>query len=60
MNEEDATGGSERRTPVRDLHVALEIPYIYNYTAECYRQQVELTLYHNIKKVHVRDKYRGL
>jgi hypothetical protein len=39
----------ERRTSVRDLHVALKIPNIYVYTAELCRKQVELTLYRTLK-----------
>ena len=58
VNEEDAIGNSARRTALRGLHVALKIPYIYDYTAELCRQ-VELRSCHNIKNVHVHGKYRG-
>jgi hypothetical protein len=39
-------GNHPRRTPVRDLHMALHIPYIYDYITKLCRQQVEVIQNH--------------
>jgi hypothetical protein len=35
-----------RRTPVRDLHVAFKIPYVYEFITKLCRQQVEVIQNH--------------
>jgi hypothetical protein len=40
------TGNFPRRTPVRDLHMAFILPYVYNYTTELRRQQAEVIQTH--------------
>jgi hypothetical protein len=39
-------GHFPRRTPVRELHVAFEIPYVYDYISKLSRQQAEVTQNH--------------
>jgi hypothetical protein len=41
-----AIGNLNRRTPVRDLHLALKIPYVYHYITKLYRRQAEVILNH--------------
>jgi hypothetical protein len=36
------TGNFPRRTPVRDLHVSLKIPYVYDFIIKSCRQQAEV------------------
>jgi hypothetical protein len=36
------TGHFPRRTPVRELHVALDIPYVYDFITKLCRQQAEV------------------
>jgi hypothetical protein len=45
-------GNFPRRTPVRDLHIAFKIPYIYNYITKLYRQQAEVVQNHDNENVH--------
>jgi hypothetical protein len=40
------TGHFPRRTPVRELHVALEIPYVYDFITKLCRQQAEVVQNH--------------
>jgi hypothetical protein len=35
-------GSFPRRTPVRDMHVASQIPYVYDYITKLCRQQAEV------------------
>jgi hypothetical protein len=39
-------GHFPRRTPVRELHVAFEIPYVYNFITKLCRQQAEVVQNH--------------
>jgi hypothetical protein len=39
-----STGNFERRTPVRDLHMASHLPYVYDYIIKLCRQQAEVIL----------------
>jgi hypothetical protein len=39
-------GNLDRRTPVRELHVAFRIPYVYDYVTKLYRTQAEVILNH--------------
>jgi hypothetical protein len=39
-------GNFLRRTPVRDLHMAFKLPYIYDYIAKLCRQQAEVIQNH--------------
>jgi hypothetical protein len=47
-----AIGKLYRRIPVRDLHLAFEIPYVYNYIMKLCRIQAEVTLNHENPNVH--------
>jgi hypothetical protein len=39
-------GNLDRRTPVRDLHLAFKIPYVYDYITKLCRRQAEVILNH--------------
>jgi hypothetical protein len=41
-----ATGNLDRRTPARDLHLAVKIPYVYDYISTLCRRQAEVILNH--------------
>jgi hypothetical protein len=41
-----ATGNLDRSTPVRDLHLAFKIPYMYDYITKLCRRQAEVILNH--------------
>jgi hypothetical protein len=60
-------GKFPRRTPVRELHKAFSIPYVYDYVTKLSRQQAEVILNHknanvcNIGQGEARHrKYKGL
>jgi hypothetical protein len=38
-----AIGNLDRRTPVRDLHLAFKIPYVYDYITKLCRRQVDIS-----------------
>jgi hypothetical protein len=40
-----------RRTPVRDLHMAFRIPYVYDYITKTCRQQAEVIQNHENENV---------
>jgi hypothetical protein len=40
-------GSFPRRTPFRDLHMAFEIPFAYDYITKLCRQQAEVKQNHN-------------
>jgi hypothetical protein len=40
-----------RRTPVREMHMAFHLPYIYDYTTKLCRQQAEVILNHDNENV---------
>jgi hypothetical protein len=44
-------GNYPRRTPVRDLHLAFQIPYVYDYITKLCRQQTEVILNHDNENV---------
>jgi hypothetical protein len=46
-----ATSNLDRCTPVRELHVAFKIPYVYVYTTKLCRTQGEVILNHVISSV---------
>jgi hypothetical protein len=50
-------GNFPRRTPVRELHVVLKIPYIYDYITTFCRQQAEAV--HNHENADVRNIVQG-
>jgi hypothetical protein len=50
-------GHFPRCTPVRDLHTAFILPYVYNYITKLCRQQVEVVQNH--ENEHVRDIGQG-
>jgi hypothetical protein len=41
-----AIGNLDRRTPVREMHVAFNIPYVYDYITKLRRTQAEVILNH--------------
>jgi hypothetical protein len=41
-----AIGNLDRRTPVRDLHLAFKIPYVYDYITKVCRRRAEVILNH--------------
>jgi hypothetical protein len=40
------TGNFRRLTAVRDMHVAFQIPYVYDYITKLYRRQAEIVQNH--------------
>jgi hypothetical protein len=46
-----AIGNFPRRTSVRDMHVAFQIPYVYDYLTKSCRQQAEVIQNHKIENV---------
>jgi hypothetical protein len=50
-------GNFPRRTPVRELHKAFSIPYIYDYITNLSRQQAEVMQNH--ENVNVRNVGQG-
>jgi hypothetical protein len=44
-------GSFPRRTPVQDLHVAFEIPFVYDYITKLCRQQAEVIQNHDNENV---------
>jgi hypothetical protein len=44
-------GSFPRRTPVRDIHVAFQIPYVYDYITKSCRQQAEVIQNHENENV---------
>jgi hypothetical protein len=46
-------GNFPRRAPVRELHKAFNIPYIYDYITKLYRQQADVLQNH--ENINVRD-----
>jgi hypothetical protein len=44
-------GNIPRRTPVRELHKAFHLPYVYDYMAKLCRQQAEVILNHDNENV---------
>jgi hypothetical protein len=52
-----AVGSLERCTPIRELHVASQIPYVYDYITKLCRTQAEIILNH--VNPHVRGTGQG-
>jgi hypothetical protein len=46
-----AIGNLDRSTPVRDLHLAFNIPYVYDYVTKLCRRQTEVILNHENQNV---------
>jgi hypothetical protein len=46
-----AVSNFPRRTPVRDLHIALKIPSVYDYITKLCRQQAEVIQNHDNENV---------
>jgi hypothetical protein len=44
-------GNFSRRTPVRDLHIAFKIPFVYDYITKLCRHQAEVTQNHDNENV---------
>jgi hypothetical protein len=44
-------GKLPRRTPVRDLHMAFQIPYVYDYITKSCRQQAKVIQNHDNENV---------
>jgi hypothetical protein len=51
------TGNFPRRTPVRELHMAYQVPYIYDYITKLCRQHAEVIQNH--ENANVRDIGKG-
>jgi hypothetical protein len=51
------TGKFSRRTPVRELHMPFQVPYIYDYITKLCRQQAEVIQNH--ENANVRDIGKG-
>jgi hypothetical protein len=49
-------GNTERRTPVRELHVAFKIPYVYDRITKLYTEQAEVIQIHLNPEVIELDK----
>jgi hypothetical protein len=45
------TGNFPRYTPIRDLHTAFKLPYIYDYVIKLCRPQEEVLQYHENEQV---------
>jgi hypothetical protein len=45
-------GNFSRRTPVRDLHMASKLPYVYDYITTLCRQEAEVIQKHENANVH--------
>jgi hypothetical protein len=45
-------GNFPRRTSVRDMHEAFQIPYVYDYVTKSCRQQTQVTQSHENENVH--------
>jgi hypothetical protein len=45
-------GNFPRRTPVRDLHIPFQIPYVYEYITKLCKQQAEVIQNHDNENVH--------
>jgi hypothetical protein len=61
------TGKFPRNTPIRDMHISLQIPYVYDYITKLCRQQAQVIQHHenihvcNIEQGEVRHrKYKRL
>jgi hypothetical protein len=52
-----AIGKLDRSTPVRDLHLAFNIPYVYDYITKLCRRQAEIIL--NYENPNVRAIGQG-
>jgi hypothetical protein len=44
-------GNFPRRTPVRDMHMAYHLPYVYDYFTKLIRKQAEVILNHGNENV---------
>jgi hypothetical protein len=54
---------NSRNTPVRDLHVAFKIPYIYDFITKLCRQQAEVIQNdenENVRNIGQHRKYKRL
>jgi hypothetical protein len=46
-------GKFPRNTPFRDMHISLQIPYVYNYITKLCTQQAKVIQHH--QNIHVRN-----
>jgi hypothetical protein len=53
-------GNFPRRPPVREMHMAFHLPYVYDYMTKLYRQQAEVTLNHDNENVRYNWTRRSL
>jgi hypothetical protein len=57
------TGNFPRHTSVRDMHVAFQVPYVYDYITKLCRRQAEINQNHeneNVRKKPHTENIRGL
>jgi hypothetical protein len=45
-------GKFPRNTPIRDMHISLQVPYIYDYITKLCRQQAQAIQHHDNIHVH--------
>jgi hypothetical protein len=52
------TGKFPRNTPIRDMHISLQIPYVYDITKLCI-QLAQVIPHHENTRIHVRNNGQG-
>jgi hypothetical protein len=50
-------GKFPRNTPILDMHISFQIPYVYDYITKLYRQQAQVIQHH--ENIHVRNIEQG-
>jgi hypothetical protein len=50
-------GKFPRNTPVRDMHISFQIPYVYDFLFKLCKQQAKVIQHH--KNIHVRNIGQG-
>jgi hypothetical protein len=50
-------GKFPRNTPIRDMHIPFQIPYVYNYVTKLFRQEAQGIQHH--ENTHVRYIEQG-
>jgi hypothetical protein len=46
-------GKFPRNTPIRNMHISLQIPYVYDFTTKLCKQQAKVIQHH--ENIHVRN-----
>jgi hypothetical protein len=50
-------GKLSRNTPIRDMHISFQIPYVYDYIIKLCRKQAQVIQHH--ENIHVRNNGQG-